>query len=68
MSAEWGFDPAQIAVPARLWQGTLDNFGARPAMAEHLHHVIPDSELRLTPDGHLSIRTGHIEAILVEAT
>jgi pimeloyl-ACP methyl ester carboxylesterase len=64
MSAPWGFDPAGIAVPARLWQGTADNFGARPAMAESLQAAIPDSKLRLSPDGHLSILTEHLDEIL----
>lgn len=65
MSGPWGFEPAHIAVPTKLWQGTLDNFGARPAMAEHLHSTIPDSQLQLTPDGHLSILTEHVEEILL---
>ena len=64
MSTVWGFDPAEIAVPVQLWQGTLDNFGARPAMAEHLHVAIADSELHLSPDGHVSILTNHLDAIV----
>lgn len=64
MSAPWGFDPAALTVPVRLWQGTADTFGARPAMAEHLHGAIPGSHLHLTPDGHLSVLTRHLDAIL----
>jgi hypothetical protein len=45
MSAAWGFDPTEIAVPTHLWQGTLDNFGSTPAMAEHLDNTIRSSEL-----------------------
>lgn len=51
----WGFDPRQITTPVALWQGDQDTFGARPAMAERLHELIPDSQLHVTPDGHLSI-------------
>ena len=64
MSAPWGFDPSEISVPTRLWQGTLDNFGSTPAMAKHLQSAIPGSELRLTRDGHLSILTDHLDEIL----
>ena len=64
MSTAWGFDPADTRVPTRLWQGTLDNFGARPAMAEYLHQAIGGSELRLSPDGHLSVLTNQLDEIL----
>lgn len=64
MSAEWGFDPAEIRVTTMLWQGTLDTFGARPAMAEHLHRAILGSELHLSHDGHLSVLTKHLDEIL----
>ena len=64
MSGPWGFDPAAITVPVRLWQGTADTFGARPMMAWHLARTIPQSELHLTGDGHLSILANHVDAIL----
>lgn len=67
MSAPWGFSPEQIAVPVHLWQGTEDNFGARPAMAQHLHKALPTSNLHLSPDGHLSILTDHLDEILAAA-
>ena len=64
MSSPWGFDPADISVPVQLWQGTADTFGARPAMAQHLHELIGHSDLHLTPDGHLSILVDHVDDIL----
>ncbi len=64
MSAPWGFDPSEISVPTRLWQGTLDNFGSTPTMAKHLQSTIPGSELELTRDGHLSILVDHLDEIL----
>jgi hypothetical protein len=65
MCSRWGFDPADLSIPTKLWQGTLDNFGSRPAMAQHLHDAISGSELTLTPVGHLSILTEHLEEILL---
>jgi hypothetical protein len=64
MSAPWGFDPHDIAVPVQLGQGTADTFGARPAMAHHLHDAISHSDLHLTGDGHLSILTDRANEIL----
>jgi pimeloyl-ACP methyl ester carboxylesterase len=68
MSGPWGFDPAAMTVPVRLWQGTADTFGARPMMAWHLARTIPQSELHLTGDGHLSILANHVDAILGSAS
>lgn len=65
MVSPWGFDPSQIEVPVALWQGTADTFGARPAMAEHLHSLIPGSELHITTDGHLSVLRDHSAEILL---
>jgi hypothetical protein len=61
-----GLRPAALTVPVRLWQGTADSFGARPAMAECLHAAIPGGHLHLTPDGHLSVLTRHLDAILTD--
>ena len=63
MSGPWPFDPATIAVPVRLWQGTADTFGARPAMASHLGRTIPQSDLHMTGDGHLSILVNQRDAV-----
>jgi pimeloyl-ACP methyl ester carboxylesterase len=68
MSGPWDFDPAAITVPVRLWQGTADTFGARPMMAWRLARTIPQSELHLTGDGHLSILANHVDAILGSAS
>jgi pimeloyl-ACP methyl ester carboxylesterase len=64
MSAPWPFDPGSITAPVRRWQGMADTFGARPAMASHLARTIPQSELHMTGDGHLSILVNHREAIV----
>ena len=64
MSGPWPFDPAEITVPVRLWQGTADNLGARPAMAAHLGRAIPHSDLHITGDGHLSILANNSDVIL----
>jgi pimeloyl-ACP methyl ester carboxylesterase len=68
MSGPWDFDPAAIAAPVRLWQGTADTFAARPMMAWHLARTIPQTELHLTGDGHLSILANHADAILGSAS
>lgn len=50
----WGFDPADIAVPVRLWHGTHD--GIVPVShGEWLAKRIPDAELRLQEgEGHFA--------------
>jgi hypothetical protein len=64
MATPWDFAPEDIRVPVTIWQGNQDTFGARPAMAEHLHRAIPHSRLELLPEGHLSIMWNHRDAIL----
>jgi pimeloyl-ACP methyl ester carboxylesterase len=64
MTRPWTFDLAQIDVPTMLWQGRADTFGARPAMAERLHELLPRSTLRVTPGGHLSVMVDHRAEIL----
>lgn len=54
----WGFDPAAVPVPVRLWHGGLDTL-VPPAHGEWLAARIPGAALRLQPDaGH----GGHFDA------
>lgn len=54
----WGFDPAAVPVPVRLWHGGLDTL-VPPAHAEWLAARIPGADLRMQADaGH----GGHFDA------
>ncbi|MFJ3876238.1 alpha/beta fold hydrolase [Streptomyces sp. NPDC090077] len=54
----WGFDPAAVTVPVRLWHGGLDTL-VPPAHGEWLAARIPGAALRLQADaGH----GGHFDA------
>lgn len=59
----WGFDPADVAAPTLLLQGTAD----RIVPAQHarwLEARIPDAELRVAPDGgHISVMLGAESAL-----
>jgi pimeloyl-ACP methyl ester carboxylesterase len=49
----WGFDPAAICVPVRLWQGELDVLVPR-SHGEYLAARIPGASFELVPnEGHL---------------
>ncbi|MFD6184830.1 alpha/beta fold hydrolase [Streptomyces goshikiensis] len=55
---EWGFDPADITVPARIWHGGLDTL-VPPAHGEWLAARVPTSTLiRQADAGH----GGHFDA------
>jgi pimeloyl-ACP methyl ester carboxylesterase len=64
----WGFEPADLAVPAFVWQGTEDlmvPFAHGQWLAAHL----PGAVAHLQPgEGHLSIGLGAIGAMLDELT
>lgn len=60
----WGFDPAAIAVPAYIWQGTADLM-VPPAHGEALARRMPEATVRILPgEGHLSIAVGRLGDIL----
>jgi pimeloyl-ACP methyl ester carboxylesterase len=52
LGSPWGFDPADLGQPARIWQGDED--GMLPyTWADRLAERIPDAELRICPgQGH----------------
>ena len=51
----WGFDPAAIKPPVRIWHGDQDA-NVPVAMARHLAARIPDSSLTIYPgEGHLIV-------------
>jgi hypothetical protein len=41
-----------------------DTFGARPAMAEYVAQQLGTNDVRVYPDGHISIMTNHLREIL----
>ena len=45
----WGFELADVSVPATIWQGGLDDVHT-PAMARHLAENLPNSTLIFEPD------------------
>ena len=64
---DWGFDPASIAVPTSIWQGTEDlmvPFHHAQALAE----MMPQATLHLEQgQGHLSISVAAMGRALDEA-
>lgn len=48
LNAPWGFDPSDIRVPTRLWQGDADDL-VPPEWAMRLEVAIPDATLTLLP-------------------
>jgi pimeloyl-ACP methyl ester carboxylesterase len=52
-SLPWGFAFADLKLPVVVWHGELDHL-VRPAPANYLSAVLPNSRLVLYPqDGHL---------------
>ncbi|MEO8352148.1 MAG: alpha/beta hydrolase [Chthoniobacteraceae bacterium] len=62
----WGFDPAEITIPVRLWHGTEDhNFSV--TLAEELGARIPGCQLRIVEgEGHYSIVINRGREILAD--
>jgi pimeloyl-ACP methyl ester carboxylesterase len=60
----WGFELADIRVPALLWQGVQDKM-VPVAHGRWLAERIPGVEAHISePDGHLSIAVGRLGEIL----
>lgn len=60
----WGFELADISVPVTVWQGQQDNM-VPAAHGKWLAAHIPGARFRHDADqGHLSLITSHLEAIL----
>jgi len=52
MGTPWGFDPADVVVSTRIWQGDEDTL-VPPTWSERLSAVIPGSTLTIVPgEGH----------------
>lgn len=64
LASPWGFDPASIEVPVRLWHGVLDD-KVPAVMSRVLEAAIPGSRAVYFPDdGHSSIYVDHFDEIL----
>lgn len=62
----WGFDPATITVPVRLWQGALDR-NVPVGHAHHLAEMIPGAQLTILPDeAHVSLAFRHAATFAAE--
>ena len=56
----WGFSPADVRVPVRLWHGVHDRF-IPVAHGRWLAAAIPAAEAEISEaDGHLSLTTGRL--------
>lgn len=64
VASPWGFDPADVRVPVRMWHGDADE-NVPIAMARHLADRIPGAQLTVLPgEGHLSLIHRHLERVL----
>lgn len=64
VASAWGFDPADVRVPVRLWHGDADE-NVPLDMARHLAQRVPRAELTVLPgEGHLSLIHRHVERVL----
>jgi pimeloyl-ACP methyl ester carboxylesterase len=62
----WGFDPAEIRVPVRIWHGRDDRNFHWP-LAEELAARIPNSHVRfIDHEGHYSLIVRHHREILTD--
>lgn len=50
LAAPWGFDPAAIKAPTRIWHGADDRI-VPVSMASHLAAAIPGATLEIAPEG-----------------
>ena len=66
VASPWGFDPADVRVPVRMWHGDADE-NVPIDMARHLADRIPGAQLTVVPgEGHLSLIHRHLERILTD--
>jgi pimeloyl-ACP methyl ester carboxylesterase len=64
----WGFAPADVRAPARIWQGGAD-LDVLPGMARYLADAMPQATLVTLPDeGHLLLFTHWSEILRAVAT
>ncbi len=64
VASAWGFDPADVRVPVRMWHGDADE-NVPIAMAQYLADRIPGAQLTVLPgEGHLSLIHRHLERVL----
>lgn len=64
LTGNWGFAPADIAMPVQVWHGAADTV-CPPGMAQYLAETVPHSQAYLLPgEGHVSLFAGHFAAIL----
>lgn len=64
MASPWSSAPRSLSVATHIFQGELDSFGARPAMAQYLAKGLGTDDLRIYPEGHISIFTSRLDEIL----
>jgi pimeloyl-ACP methyl ester carboxylesterase len=66
MWGEWGFDPAEIAVPVSIWHGEQDLL-IPPSHGRWLAERIPGARAHLLPEvGHMSLWVRHYGSALDE--
>jgi pimeloyl-ACP methyl ester carboxylesterase len=59
----WGFDPASIAIPVKIWHGLDDQF-ARIEHGQWLAETIPGAQAELRDgDGHLGVAASRIDEV-----
>jgi pimeloyl-ACP methyl ester carboxylesterase len=66
MVEPWGFDPARIEIPVRIWHGEEDR-NAPIEMGRYLTETIPGARAMIVPEhGHLSLFYHRADEILRE--
>jgi len=66
VASAWGFDPADVRVPVRMWHGDADE-NVPVEMARHLAERVVGAELTVVAgEGHLSLVHGQLGTVLAE--
>lgn len=64
VASGWGFDPADVRVPVRMWHGDADE-NVPVEMARHLANRVPGAQLtEVEAEGHLSLVHRRLERVL----